>query len=171
MSNPVVWGPSGDKEYELHDHLGNVRVTVKSTPAPTSTGVANELNYYNYYAFGSYEPNRTFEVGAQYSFGFNGKEKKDDLLRPGNSYDYDVRIGRFNIIDTSFHILFIGLCAGSQKGGLEDFYFSFRGATPIANDTLRIGFSKCISYLFSGAYNDLLKSQPSPPMVSPNQDR
>jgi hypothetical protein len=55
-----------------------VRVTVKSTPGPTTTGVVNELNYYNYYAFGSYETNRTFEVGAPYSFGFNCKEKKDD---------------------------------------------------------------------------------------------
>jgi hypothetical protein len=120
-TRPVVWCPSWEKEYELHDHLGNVRVTVKSTPGPTSTGVVNELNYYNFYAFGSYEPNRTFEVRAPYSFGFNGKEKKDDWLGPGNSYDYDVRIGRFNIIDTSFHILFIGLCAGSQKGGLRRF--------------------------------------------------
>jgi RHS repeat-associated protein len=97
-----VTGPSADKEYEIHDHLGNVRATVKGTPP--SLGHAYELNYYNYYAFGSYEPNRTFEVGAPYSFGFNGQEKKDDWLGPGNSLqfkyrEYDDRIGRFTSLD------------------------------------------------------------------------
>lgn len=96
-----IWGPSPDKQYELHDHLGNVRSTVASVLLPG--GQANVLSYNNYYAFGSQQPYRN-NYTSGYTFGFNGKEKKDDWRGVGNSYDFgarnfDARIGRFIMID------------------------------------------------------------------------
>ncbi len=100
-----VWGPSADKEYELHDHLGNVRSTVASVLLPS--GQANVLSYNNYYAFGSLHPYRTGSI-SDYKFGFNGKEKKSGWRGEGNSYEYgmrnyDSRIGRFTRIDPLFY--------------------------------------------------------------------
>ena len=94
---------------ELHDHLGNVRAVVGTTP-PTHpfwshfshTTPPNRtvpiLAYYNYYAFGSYEPNRVY-MPSEVSFAFNGQERNDDYMGPGNEnhalfWEYDTRIGK-----------------------------------------------------------------------------
>ncbi|WP_317044843.1 RHS repeat domain-containing protein, partial [Flavobacterium columnare] len=52
-----------------------------------------------YYPFGSLIPNR-HGASNQYRYGFNGKEKDDELKGEGNSYDFgarllDPRIGRW----------------------------------------------------------------------------
>ena len=44
-------------------------------------------------------PNRTYTAGSSYRFGFNGQEKDDELLGPGNVnttefWEYDCRLGR-----------------------------------------------------------------------------
>jgi RHS repeat-associated protein len=101
-SSHWVFGPSGQKEYELHDHLGNVRTTVSASPGPV-LGVVSGNKYYNYYAFGSQQRNRTYEP-VSFALGFNGKEKKDDWRGSGNSYnygmrDFDSRVGRFFRVD------------------------------------------------------------------------
>ena len=54
---------------------------------------------YDYYPFGSLIPNR-LGSSNKYRYGFNGKEKDDELKGGGNSYDfgarmYDPRIGRW----------------------------------------------------------------------------
>ena len=92
-----VWGAAIDHQYELHDHLGNVRATVQSTPPP-HTGIVGVTDYYNYYAFGSYEPYRTV-ITDDVSAGFNGQQKKDDYLGAGNEnhalyWEYETRIGK-----------------------------------------------------------------------------
>ena len=56
----------------------------------------------DYYAFGMTMPNRG--SAGSYRYGFNGKEKDDELKGSGNSYDfgarmYDPRLGRFLSID------------------------------------------------------------------------
>jgi RHS repeat-associated protein len=64
-------------------------------------------NYYTeYYAFGSPMPGRQFNSNAS-RYGFNGKEKDDELKGSGNSYDfgariYDPRLGRFLSVDPDF---------------------------------------------------------------------
>ena len=57
----------------------------------------------DYYVFGMQMPGRTFN-STDYRYGFNGKEKDDEVKGSGNSYDfgariYDPRIGRFLSID------------------------------------------------------------------------
>ena len=57
----------------------------------------------NYYPFGSVNQNRSFSTTA-YRYGFNGKEKDDEVSVNGGEYDFDFRLyesrlGRFLSVD------------------------------------------------------------------------
>jgi RHS repeat-associated protein len=57
----------------------------------------------DYYAFGLNMPGRTFQ-SEEYRYGFNGKEKDDEMKGSGNLYDfgarlYDPRLGRWLSVD------------------------------------------------------------------------
>mgnify|MGYP003350134011 CR=1 FL=1 len=57
----------------------------------------------DYYAFGMAMPGRTFTSSA-YRYGFNGKEKDDEVNVSGGDYDfgariYDARLGRWLSVD------------------------------------------------------------------------
>ena len=73
------------------------------TPLPTFT--ADVVSSQDYYAFGMLMPGRNFTSANQYRFGFNGKEKDDEVKgSSGTSYDYgmrmyDPRVGRFLSVD------------------------------------------------------------------------
>jgi hypothetical protein len=69
---PTLSTALGTKEYELHDHLGNVRATIKNILPVGPLGTVVGDQYYNYFAFGSCEPGR-FVDGGGYPFGFNGQ--------------------------------------------------------------------------------------------------
>jgi len=93
--------------YEKDNHLGNVLVVVSDRKLPVDINADNIVDYYtadvvsatDYYAFGSPMPGRQFSSNS-YRYGFNGKEKDDEVKGNGNSYDfgariYDPRIGRW----------------------------------------------------------------------------
>jgi RHS repeat-associated protein len=96
------------KNYELKDHLGNVRATISDIkkhippigPGPGGMGfVADLRSYQNYYAFGMLQPGRSWS-GDSSRYGYNGKEKDNEVKGSGNEYDYgfriyDPRIARF----------------------------------------------------------------------------
>jgi RHS repeat-associated protein len=81
----------------------------------TATATADQKAMYNYYAFGSPKPgtDEWYESGDimpnsvdsfKYRWGFNGKEKEDDIKGEGNSLDfgarvYDSRLGRWLSLD------------------------------------------------------------------------
>lgn len=79
-------------EYNLTDHLGNVRYTFNKHP---STGAIQPLQTNNYYAFGK-------QVGSTgvNKYLYNGKELQEELgqLDYGARF-YDPVIGRFNTVD------------------------------------------------------------------------
>jgi len=80
-------------EYNLTDHLGNVRYSFKKDPG---TGALTTLQTDNYYPFGLQKA----LSGGVNNYLYNGKELQTELTQ----YDYGARfydpvIGRFNTID------------------------------------------------------------------------
>ncbi|MCX6180584.1 MAG: hypothetical protein NT150_01475 [Bacteroidetes bacterium] len=93
----------GIKDYELRDHLGNVRVTledVKDNNAPYITS-AND-----YLPFGVLAKGRSYFI-HEYRYGFVGQELNDELSGQGNSLDFgarilDTRLARFFSLDPDY---------------------------------------------------------------------
>jgi RHS repeat-associated protein len=104
------------KQYELKDHLGNVRVVVSDLKNSKTIGTSNPpykaevLAAYNYYPFGMLQPGMYAENNdKRYRFGFNGMLRDDDMTDKlstgpdegrGNSYStqfrqYDPRVTRW----------------------------------------------------------------------------
>ena len=101
---------TGDKRYELSNHLGNVLAVISDKKIPT-LNAANLLRFFNadivsysdYDPFGMLIPNRNGSSG-EYRYGFQGQEKDDELKGEGNSLNYtfrmhDPRVGRFFAVD------------------------------------------------------------------------
>ena len=100
----------GQKQYQLSDHLGNVRAVVSDhKQSVAAVNVAPHdfrpevLTYSNYYPFGMEMPGRNASSDL-YRYGFNGMEKDDEVKGGGNSYttqfrQYDPRVGRWLSID------------------------------------------------------------------------
>ena len=98
------------KQYELTNHLGNVLTTISDRKLKNSSGTiaysAEIISAQDYYPFGMQMPGRSFN-STEYRYGFNGKEKDDEIKGSGNSLDfgariYDPRIGRFLSVDPQF---------------------------------------------------------------------
>ncbi len=101
----------GYKEYEMSNHLGNVLTVVSDKKIALDDNSDNVIDYYlpdvinstDYYAFGQQMYGRRFNYGIC-RYGFNGKEKDDDVKGVGNSLDfgariYDTRLGRWLSLD------------------------------------------------------------------------
>ena len=90
-----------NKSYELKDQLGTVRTVITDTKEPDGSGTfkASIASISDNYAFGMELPGRSYN-SSNYRYGFQGKEKDDELKGSGNSYDfgarlYDPRVGRW----------------------------------------------------------------------------
>jgi RHS repeat-associated protein len=99
------------KQYELKDHLGNVRVVISDVKEPNANYdqfTATLQSYANYYAFGMLQPNRHYTLAEEYKFGFNGKEMDNEITGgTGEHYDfgariYSSRLGRWMSVDKLF---------------------------------------------------------------------
>jgi len=101
-----------ERNYEETNHLGNVLTTVSDRKLPVDVGSNGSIDYFvsdvksttDYYAFGAPMPGRQYQSSTGYRFGYNGKEKDDEIKGAGNSLDfgariYDPRIGRFLSVD------------------------------------------------------------------------
>ncbi|WP_422103845.1 polymorphic toxin-type HINT domain-containing protein [Winogradskyella sp.] len=97
----------GDKRYELSNHLGNVLAVITDQKLYDS-GIfkPNVIAYNDYYPFGMLMPNRHGSTDT-YRYGFNGKEKDDEVKGEGLQVDYgfriyDPRLGKFLSTDPLF---------------------------------------------------------------------
>jgi RHS repeat-associated protein len=85
-------------EYNLTDHLGNVRTSFKKNP---DSGSVDQIQRDDYYAFGL----RKVAAGGTNKYLYNGKELQEELGSPGQGqYDYGARfydpvIARWEVID------------------------------------------------------------------------
>ncbi|MDJ1505571.1 RHS repeat-associated core domain-containing protein [Xanthocytophaga agilis] len=96
-SNTIFTRKLGLKDYELTDHLGDVRAVIGDYRSGNTLQVALK-SYANYYAFGLEMSGMTYN---DYRYGYNGKEKDKDFQ---NNYDYGFRIynaavGKFLSVD------------------------------------------------------------------------
>ena len=109
VANTIIFNYRGFRNYELANHLGNVPVTItdKKMGVP-SAGNSSLIDHFNadvasandYYPFGMLMPGRGLSAANAYRYGFNGKEKSDEVNGSGVDYDYgfriyDARAGRF----------------------------------------------------------------------------
>ncbi len=81
----------------------DLSVDIESSSETETQLTVEVLSANSYYAFGSLMPKRGFN-SVSYRYGFNGKEKDDELKGSGNSYDFkfrmhDPRLGRFLSLD------------------------------------------------------------------------
>ncbi|MEY4927026.1 MAG: hypothetical protein RI894_1462, partial [Bacteroidota bacterium] len=76
----------GYVHYELTNHLGNVLATVSDRKLGFQNGEtfyrSDVLSLQDYYAFGMEMPERKWNSGS-YRYGFNGKEKSDEMYGEG----------------------------------------------------------------------------------------
>ncbi len=99
------------KDYELSNHLGNVLAVVSDKKLGVATTSNTTIDYFkadvqsanDYYAFGSMMNGRKY-TGDGYRYGFNGKEKDNEISVEAGDYDfgariYDSRIGRWLSLD------------------------------------------------------------------------
>lgn len=101
---------TGHTEYELTDHLGNVRVTFKQG---TNTNL-EVLSKADYYAFGGQLPGRIWQQsGGEYRYGYQGQEKSMDETNWDNfelrNFNHD--LGRWSAPDpyAQFHSPYIAM--------------------------------------------------------------
>ncbi|MCB9018859.1 MAG: hypothetical protein H6546_00850 [Chitinophagales bacterium] len=104
----------GLRRYELSNHLGNVlvvitdrRLLIEGTGGLAGKIVSAEpdvLQANDYYPFGMMMSGRAWEAGSSHRYGFNGKEKDNEIAGNENIYDlglrsYDTRLARMWKVD------------------------------------------------------------------------
>ena len=115
----IYYRTLGNKQYELADHLGNVRATVSDRLFANADGTLYPqlLSANTYYPFGM--GIKSLSQQGDYRFGFQGQEKDNEIKGEGNSYtaqfwQYDSRLGRRWNIDPivkpweSSYVVFFG---------------------------------------------------------------
>jgi RHS repeat-associated protein len=87
-----------DYEYDIKDHLGNVRMTIKGD----ASNIAQIMQEDSYYPFGLKLPSMSVINGTENKYTYNGKELVDDFglnwYHYGARY-YDPTLGRWHSID------------------------------------------------------------------------
>ncbi len=103
-SDPLYTRYVDERQFELSDHLGNVRAVVGDVRLPVSSRFIADLKAYNnYYPFGMLQTDRSW-ASESYRYGFNGMEMDNEVKGEGNSYDfgarmYDSRLGKWLSLD------------------------------------------------------------------------
>lgn len=84
----------GFKNFQLNDQLGNVRIVVNDIKEPVSLKKVFKSNIQqvsDYFSYGMLMPGRDIN-SSNYRWGYQGKEKVDELKGSGNAYDFGARM-------------------------------------------------------------------------------
>ncbi len=109
LSLTCFYTERGAKRYELTNHLGNVLTVVTDKKLPVCTGtsvsyfIADIVSATDYSPFGAPLAERTWQ-GSEYRYGYNSKERDNEINGFGNAYDfgariYNGRLGRWMSLD------------------------------------------------------------------------
>jgi len=97
MKNSIFIRSLRFKEYELKDHLGNVRVVIDDVKRRNSPSLfdfkVNPIAVNNFYPFGMMQEQRSVNTSG-YRYGFNGMEMDNEVNGTGSSYDFGARMSR-----------------------------------------------------------------------------
>jgi RHS repeat-associated protein len=107
LSTSIFTSRLGIRDFEGMNHLGNVLVVFSDRKIPVASGTSvasfstDIITNSDYYSFGSSMTRRGYK-GIGYRYGFNGKEKDEDI--GGGNYDfgariYNARLGRWMSVD------------------------------------------------------------------------
>ena len=97
----------GEKAYELVNHTANILATITDKKIQFSTGglveyyISDIVSATDYFPFGMEMPGRTFGMDS-YRYGYNGKEKTDDISLGYLDFEeriYSSRIARWLSVD------------------------------------------------------------------------
>ncbi len=124
--------------YELTDHLGNVRVSVKWAGVSGSQTISQVQSWNDYYAFGGLMPGRKY-VSTACRFNYQGNEKDLDLNANENWVNFQLRmfnpdLGRWMSPDPygQFHSPYVGMgnnpvSGVDPDGGFAHYYTTSSG--------------------------------------------
>jgi RHS repeat-associated protein len=104
----IYYKTTNEYQYELKDHLGNVRAVIKKG---TTAGTTEILQMTDYYPYGY----TIITAGANgYRFGYQGQYAEKDAATGWNEFDlrmYDSRIGRWLSVDPEgeFYSPYLGM--------------------------------------------------------------
>jgi hypothetical protein len=83
-----VWSNTGQKLFELSNHLGNVLSVVSDSRSfAGSYHEPDVLSGQDYYPFGMIQPGRSFSSGS-YHYGFNGQENDNEVKGEGDQIEF-----------------------------------------------------------------------------------
>ncbi|MFN5308715.1 MAG: RHS repeat-associated core domain-containing protein [Candidatus Kapaibacterium sp.] len=91
---------------DLHHNVRVVSNDIKSRAVSTVPFTTKIYNFANYYPFGMQHTGTagSYDLSSDYRYGYNGKEKDDEIKGEANSLDYcariyDPRVGKFLSVD------------------------------------------------------------------------
>ncbi|MBN8574204.1 MAG: hypothetical protein J0M05_09860 [Candidatus Kapabacteria bacterium] len=95
---------------DLHHNVRVVSNDIKSRAASTVPFIIKICNFVNYYPFGMQQTGTagSYDLSSDYRYGYNGKEKDDEIKGESNSLDfgariYDTRVGKILSLDPFTH--------------------------------------------------------------------
>ncbi|WPQ60685.1 polymorphic toxin-type HINT domain-containing protein [Chitinophaga sancti] len=92
-----IWDLSGNKHFELANHLGNVLATITDNLSVDNKAIVNSAQ--DYYPFGMMQPDRHYDDNS-YRYGFNGKENDIEFgLQDYGMRIYNPSLGKFLSVD------------------------------------------------------------------------
>ncbi|MBI2281716.1 MAG: hypothetical protein HYU68_13660 [Bacteroidetes bacterium] len=109
---------TNESRYQLYDHLGNVRATIRRNPGTFALEV---LSAADYYPFGGVLPERNLLSSInKLNYGYQGKELDQNGFYDFEARQYDARLGRWITTDPASQFYSPYLAMGNNPVSMVD---------------------------------------------------